>query len=57
MDAVCAFFQAAMKANADRVLGPEHPMTYQEVATLFSSMDWGVNVKCGAKDHGSANHK
>ena len=45
VDAVCAFFQAAMKANADRVLGPEHPMTYQEVATLFSSMDWGVNVK------------
>ena len=45
VDTVCAFFQAAMKANADRVLGPQHPMTYQEVVTLYDSMDWGTSVK------------
>ena len=34
------FFQAAFKANADRVLGPAYPRTYQEVSTFYSSMDW-----------------
>ena len=28
--AVCAFSQAVMEANADIVLGPEYPITYQE---------------------------
>ena len=34
------FFQAAMKGNADRVLGPESPRTYQELVSFFTSMDW-----------------
>lgn len=37
---ICKFFKAAFKGNADRVLGPEGPMTYQEIVTLFNSMDW-----------------
>ena len=38
--AVCAFFQSAMKGNADRVLGPENPRTYQELVSFYNSMDW-----------------
>ena len=38
--AICSFFQAAMKGNADRVLGPEHPRTYQELVSFYNSMDW-----------------
>ena len=37
---ICSFFQAAVKGNADRVLGPEHPRTYQEIVTFYTSMDW-----------------
>lgn len=37
---VCNFFQSAFKANADRVLGPDFPRTYQEVSAFFTSMDW-----------------
>ena len=37
---ICNFFQAAVKGNADRVLGPEHPRTYQEIVTFYNSMDW-----------------
>ena len=37
---ICKFFKAAFKGNADRVLGPEGPRTYQEIVTLFNSMDW-----------------
>ena len=40
VQAICAFFQAAMKGNADRVMGPEHPRTYQELVNFFNSMDW-----------------
>ena len=38
--AVSAFFQAAVKGNADRVLSPEGPRTYQELVTFYNSMDW-----------------
>lgn len=38
--AVCGFFQAAFKGNADRVLGPHHPRTYQELVSFYNSMDW-----------------
>ena len=38
--AVCNFFQSAFKGNADRVLGPDNPRTYQEIVTFFNSMDW-----------------
>ena len=38
--AVSAFFQAAFKGNADRVLSPEGPRTYQELVTFYNSMDW-----------------
>ena len=41
---VCSFFQSALKANADRVLGPEYPRTYQEVASFFNSMDWTTSI-------------
>ena len=41
---VCSFFQSAFKANADRVLGPECPRTYQEVSAFFSSMDWSAGM-------------
>ena len=40
MRQVCSFFQAAFKGNADRVLGPENPRTFQEMVTFFNSMDW-----------------
>ena len=38
--AVSCFFQAAFKGNADRVLSPEGPRTYQELVTFYNSMDW-----------------
>ena len=38
--AVTNFFQSAFKGNADRVLGPDNPRTYQEIVTFFNSMDW-----------------
>ena len=38
--AICAFFQSAMKGNADRVMGPENPRTYQELVSFYDSMDW-----------------
>ena len=38
--AVCGFFQSAFKGNADRVLGPHHPRTYQELVSFYNSMDW-----------------
>ena len=41
---VCAFFQSAMKGNADRVLGPENPRTYQELVSFYNSMDWSSGV-------------
>ena len=37
---ICSFFQAAVKGNADRVLGSEHPRTYKEIVTFYNSMDW-----------------
>ena len=40
MRQVCSFFQAAFKGNADRVMGPENPRTFQEMVTFFNSMDW-----------------
>ena len=33
--AICGFFQAAFKGNADRVHSPEGPRTYQELGTFF----------------------
>ena len=55
--AVCGFFQAAFKGNADRVLGPHHPRTYQELVSFYNSMDWTGASASGesgnSKDHGS----
>ena len=44
---ICVFFQAAMKVNADRVLGPENPMTYAEIVAMYNSMDWNTSLKEG----------
>ena len=41
---ICAFFQAAMKVNADRVLGPENPMTYAEIVSMYNAMDWNTYI-------------
>ena len=38
--AICCFFQAAFKGNADIVLSPKGPRTYQELVTFYNSMDW-----------------
>ena len=38
--AICSFFQAAFKGNADRVHSPEGPRTYQELVTFYNSLDW-----------------
>ena len=52
--AVTNFFQSAFKGNADRVLGPDHPRTYQEIVTFFNSMDW--NGGGGGGGAGSSYH-
>ena len=44
VETVCVFFQAVMKANADRVLGPQYPMTYREVVNFYDSMDWSTSA-------------
>ena len=41
---MCSFSQSAFKANADRVLGPDCPRTYQEVYAFFSSMEWSFGI-------------
>ena len=47
---ICNFFRAAFKGNADRVLGPEGPRTFQEVVTFFNSMEWdGADTTFGNK--------
>ena len=40
VQALCSFFQAAFKGNADRVHSQEGPRTYQELVTFYTSMDW-----------------
>ena len=48
---ICKFFKAAFKGNADRVLGPEGPRTYQEIVTLYNSMDWsGTDTSFGGNE-------